>query len=326
MAMKTGFMQILLAMSLLSSVAHICGVGAMAVAQKGGLLSTVYQFPNGTSVENIAVRSNGKLLVTLLTQTQIVEMDPARTSTPQLVYYFHGSTRVNGISKTAKDVFAVSTDHHTIWTMDLGGSNPNPQVTQIVTIPEASFLNGVTTLNSTAGTVLVADSGLAVIWLVNTLTGAFSAALSDNATMATAPIPGSTLALGVNGVRYDKHSTYLYYTNTGKQLFCRVQIDTETGMAVGPFETIVQGFAGDDFALNLDNGAAYVTNGSGNDVEKIFLHSNHHQEIVAGGSNSTDITGATSSAFGRRAVDADVLYITTNGGGLGGGKVVTVKV
>ncbi|KAL1618570.1 hypothetical protein SLS56_010498 [Neofusicoccum ribis] len=313
----------LLITSILYAALPLGCVGA-AIATQAGALNQVHQFPNGTSVENIAVRENGNLLVTLLYEAQILEINPTQASTgnstANLVHYFNGSTRVNGISELTPDVFAVSANHDTIWTMDLSAGG-DAQVSKIVTIANASFLNGVTTLDAAAGTVLVADSSVGLIWFVNTLTGEYSIALQDT-TMAAVTIPSSGMSLGVNGARY--RDGFVYYTNTGKQLFCRVQVDPATGSAVGLYETIAQGFAGDDLALSTTDDAAYVASGSSNVVQKIFFDGS--QALVAGGANSTDVAGATSVVYGRTDQDSDVLYVTTSGGGVGGGKVMAVRV
>lgn len=283
-------------------------------AKRDAATSVLHSFPNGTSVENIAVRENGNLLITLLYQAQVLEIDPQAPTETNLIHHFNGSTRVNGISELAPDVFAVSANHDTVWTMDL--TSGAARVSHIATIANASFFNGVTTLDASAGTVLVADSGVGTVWFVDTATGQYRVAHAD-ATMAAAPIAGSSMWLGVNGARY--RDGYLYYTNTGKQLFCRVQVDPATGAAVGPYEVIAEGVAVDD--LVPTDGAAFVA-GSSVGVLKVF--DDGTQEVVVGAANSTDVAGATAAAFGRRQDDSGVLYVTTSGRGLGGGKVVAI--
>src|ERR1700761_4932125 len=57
----------------------------------------IYEFENETWVENIAVRSNGKLLVTLITAPEVWEVDPIE-STASLVYKFPNASSALGIS------------------------------------------------------------------------------------------------------------------------------------------------------------------------------------------------------------------------------------
>lgn len=307
-------------MLLTAAIGFCCAETLLATRESS--LTQVHQFANGTSVENLAVRTNGNILITLLYEAEIHEVNPTQPgsgNTTKLVHSFDGSTRVNGISELSPDVFAISANHDTIWTMDLNGGG-DAQVSKVVTIPDASFLNGVATLDGAAGTILVADSTAGVIWLVDTTTGEFSAALQDTTIAPPTNSSSGGLSLGANGVKY--RDGYVYYTNTGKKLFCRVEIDPTTGMATGPYETLVGGYAGDDFALIDD--AAFVASGGSNAIEKIFF--NGTQELVAGGSGSTDVVGATSAMFGATENDADVLYVTTSGGGVGGGKVVAIRI
>lgn len=306
---------------LLTAAIGLCCAETLLAARES-TSTPIYQFSNGTSVENLAVRTNGNILITLLYEAEIHEINPTQSGSgnaTKLVHSFDDSTRVNGISELSPDVFAISANHDTVWIMDLNGGG-DAQVSKVVTIPDASFLNGVATLDSAAGTILVADSTAGVIWLVNTSTGEFSDGLQDVTMAPPANSSSGGLSLGANGVKY--RDGYVYYTNTGRKLFCRVKIDPTTGNATGPYETIVEGFAGDDFALIDD--AAFVASGSSNAIEKIFF--NGTQELVAGGSGSTDVAGATSAMFGVTENDADVLYVTTSGGGVGGGKVVAIRI
>ncbi|KAL0265409.1 hypothetical protein SLS55_001376 [Diplodia seriata] len=296
------------------------------------LLTPLHQFPNGTSVENLAIRPNGAILLTLLYSAQILQIAPptpnATTTTttttttpvPALIHAFPATTtRVNGIAELTPDTYAIAANHNTIWTLDL--TRDAATVSKAATIPAARFLNGVAALNATARTVLVADSTAGVVWRVDTATGRYGVALRDHTLAPPANVSSGGLALGVNGVRYDGDGGYVYYTNTGKALFCRVAVDPATGEATGPYETIVEGFAGDDFAVG-EATAFVASSGSGGVVEKVWFEGGSwRREVVAGGG----LDGATSVAFGRGDGDKDVLYVTTSGGGVGGGKVVAVE-
>jgi hypothetical protein len=84
-------------------------IGAIASAIPRGhvTLRDVWRFPTGTWVENIAVRSNGKLLVTLLSQPDVYQVNPSGTESPSLVYSFPGASGALGIAELGTDVFAV---------------------------------------------------------------------------------------------------------------------------------------------------------------------------------------------------------------------------
>jgi hypothetical protein len=83
--------------------------GASSAPGRGPVLHNVAQFPNTTWVENLAVRSNGSLLVTLLSAPELFQVDPAgKGQQPQLVHQFSNITSLTGIAEVEKDVFAVA--------------------------------------------------------------------------------------------------------------------------------------------------------------------------------------------------------------------------
>ena len=71
------------------------------------VLHDVWQFPNGTWVENLAVRSNGQILATLLSIPELYQVDPIGGQHPQLIHRFPMVTGLTGITEVEKDVFVV---------------------------------------------------------------------------------------------------------------------------------------------------------------------------------------------------------------------------
>ena len=298
------------------------------------LLKTVYQFPNLTWVENIAVRSNGKLLVTLVTSPEVWQIDPT-TQSGELLYHFPNATSATGISEVSPDVFAVAVGNTTdvgvpgtwsVWKIDLNEKKAN--ITKVVDVPSADFLNGNTPLTTLANTILLSDSSQGVIYRVNVVTGAYSIVISDP---AFAPNPAAPLSIGINGIKYKNR--YVYFDNTfASPFFARIPV-SNSGEKTGPVEVIAAtpnfetgGAWGDDFALDQYCNA-WITTASSTLVK---VTPEGTQEVIAGGVNSTSIRGSTSAAFGRTGSTKKVLYITTNGGlaiptlGIVGGKVLSL--
>ncbi|CAN9119877.1 unnamed protein product [Alternaria sp. RS040] len=279
----------------------------------------IYQFDNGTWVENIAVRSNGNLLVTLIDRPSlllgITEMSP------DVFVFIAGNF---SIARARSDAASYS-----VWQIDFnrGDLAKCEKVSEIEALPEASFLNGMTTLDREQGTVLISDSVLGLVWRLNVWTGKYDVVLEDE-TMK--PAEGTPLVLGINGI--DIFNGYLYYTNSLKGFFCRVEIDTSTGEAVGPYETLQTDLpGGDDFVMSAD-GVAFIAQNSGNSLERVDVDGT--RSLIAGGLNTTVVAGATSAAFGRTWKDKGVVYVVTSGGQAApvngtyteGGKVVAVTV
>ncbi|KAM3500313.1 hypothetical protein MY10362_006509 [Beauveria mimosiformis] len=233
----------------------------------------VYQFENGTWVENIAVRANGNLLVTLIDRPELRQTGPE------------------------PETWAV-------WKADFSGGE-EANVSKVADIPEAVFLDGMVTLDAEAGTVLVGDAAEGVIFRLNTKTGEYALVQRDE---SFRPPVDAALPVGLNGIRISEN--YLYYVNTFNPLYGRVPIDNVTGEATGPYERISTGVPADDFALDA-NKTAYVAGGVANVVTKIEL--NGESTVIAGNLNSSFVAAGTATVFGRTRKDEHVLYVTTGG-------------
>lgn len=215
----------------------------------------VAQFAFGTWVENIAVRSDGKILVTMTTPPEIWEIDPLKSSelnSTKLIHHFDSVEQATGIAEVGADVFMV-VGGNSIWRVDMNKNDTN-RISKVVSVTNSHLLNGMATLDAGIGTILVADSELGLIWRVNTKTLDYEVALQDD-TMA--PNDELGLSLGVNGVQVSRN--YVYYNNNNpRRLLCRVHVDRATGRAAGPYEVISQGVLSDDFAVASD-GTAYLS-------------------------------------------------------------------
>ncbi|KAJ6011943.1 hypothetical protein N7499_013086 [Penicillium canescens] len=267
-------------------------------------LRKVYQFPNGTWVENIAVRANGNLLVTLVNVPEVWEVMPSAKpggSEARLVHHFTSEAMATGIAELSPDVFAVITPN-SVWRVNLNeGCEESP--VRLATLP-AGNLNGMATLDHETGRVAISDSEAGLVWGLDTQTRNFSVILRDE-TMAANTKEGPLL--GINGLKV--HGGYVYYVNTPERIFCRIPINTTTGHALGPREVITQGVLADDFAIS-PQGVAYLAGLRDNIMTRVFM--NGTREVVAGHRNSTTLMSATSAGFGRK-LGAGTVYITTGG-------------
>ncbi|KAF2685509.1 hypothetical protein K458DRAFT_476909 [Lentithecium fluviatile CBS 122367] len=292
----------------------------------------IYQFPFQTWVENIAVRSNGQLLVTLLNAPELHLIDPSTSPlTSKLIHSFVDvrATSLLGIAELSHDVFAVVVDQMpqtpgncSIWKADFK-SDP-AAVSKIADVQSTQLLNGIAKLND--HTLLVADSMAGNIVKLDVTTGASTPILEDASTKP-GTINGGFAKSGVNGIKI--LGSHVYYTNSALASFHRVRIDCSTGEATGPFETLATSMPdADDFAL-LKDGTAFVAVGSGHVVEKV---AGGRQSVFAGDLHSSAVPGPTAAALGRGS-DEDVLYVVTNGGAINpvngtfaeGGSVLAVE-
>ena len=274
----------------------------------------IYDFPKDTWVENLAVRSNGQILVTLLTSPQVYQVNPFQTQSATLVYTFPSTLGCVGIAELGTDIFYVATGNlslstftappgtFSVWKINMQSfstSTPNSAiVTKVADFPQVVAFNGMTTFN---GLLLIADSGAGAVWSLNVNNGQTSKVLSD-------PLmkPTSTVApTGVNGIKVRDNS--LYFTNTNQAIWAKVPINPD-GTAAGSATTVVSNFvAGDDFVFDYIGDVLFAGN---NELRA---------RALTGGSvmvASTDslLSGSTACEFGRTGSDWGSLYVSTNGG------------
>ncbi|KAL2064456.1 hypothetical protein VTL71DRAFT_4950 [Oculimacula yallundae] len=300
--------------------------------------STVYTLPNGHYAENLAVRSNGKVLVTVIGAPEIWQIDPV-TSTGQLLYTFPGGPDDGnctlGITEYAPDKFAVAVGKFNIptvsgvasswaiWSFDLSAGDVGVSPKIITAIAPAVFLNGLTSQppNKSGHFLLVADSYLGIIYRIDITKGTWTTFLDDPSLKRNA---SAAIQLGVNGIRV--HNNYLYFDNSGQApMFARVLVSTDL-KAIGSVEVIVaaaafpvnaQYYGYDDFAFN-GNGDAWMATNPSRSIVKI--HSDGRQFVEVGGLNEGTLTGCTSVQFGRGS-ESTILYVNVNAQG---GKLLKV--
>lgn len=291
-----------------------------------GEVQVLYRFSNNSWVENLAVRANGQILVSLLTGRELFLVDPQHPGRASVVYNFTEAHAVTGIVEFEPDVFAVITGNYsfgtpnygngtwTLWRVDLGGTGSGavassaPIVTKIVHIPEAGLLNGVSLLSAERKTLLVGDSRVGVIYRVDTTTGTYRVVINST---YTSPLDTPH---GVNGLHvHDGH--ILYLANSGQEAIYKLPIRPD-GTAAGNASVVARPSlpleSYDDFAVDCD-GNLFVPTGDANSVKKIS-DDGVSQLVIAGGLNSSAVAGPTSAAFGRGRLGRSTLYIATSGG------------
>lgn len=292
----------------------------------------VYQFPNFTRLENIAVRKNGNLLLTSLSGPSLYTLNPnAQNPQPSVIYQFPDTNSLYGITELSPNIFAVvagpsdpaTNPTFSVWTLNL--RNPGPPVAnKAATMPAGATLNGLARLSKNV--VLSSDIVAGVVYRIDLSSGQSTIALQD-ATLG--PVPG------VNGIRLK--GQYLHFVNYGKGIYARVPINLQTGTATGPVEIIYEGTAlmgADDFALARKGDAAFIAVLDQNSLVKVTGAGT--TEVVAGGADGALFVGPTSAQFGRKAGDRNVLYVVSSGARFNpatgmyedveGGKITAVRV
>ncbi|KIY03203.1 uncharacterized protein Z520_01670 [Fonsecaea multimorphosa CBS 102226] len=283
----------------------------------------VRRFPDGTALENLAVRSDGTILLTSLYTREIFYVDPMN---PQNVYSIAnlppGDT-FTSITEHGDDIFyVVSTSFQTnnhqptaadtekVWSFNLrdwsGKGNTSLPLTLVSNITQGGFLDGLTSVDGT-DYLLATDAQKPVIWRINTVTGAYGVSLNSSALAPVgtgAVLPNGTV--GANGLCY--RAPYAYFSNTRQKTFGRYTVGPAGTAVDGTLQILGVGTVIDDLQPVQGNGrGAYLTAPVTNQI--VYAPGN--------GSNQTTpiaaVGGPTSVRWGRTQRDQNTLYISSTG-------------
>jgi hypothetical protein len=293
-------------------------------------MTPVAYFPQAYFLENLAVRTDGSVLVTAVLQRELWCLRgprPHADDTPVLVHAFdHG---VTGIVEVEPDVFIISlTNGYTTHESHLARVDLNDWVPGEPVSPEIvyTFDNRVRALNGSCllgpGVMLAADCFGGFIWRID---------LAQNARQATARIwlEHDTMAMdpesgvppppqpGINGVRYGAQLGYLFYTSTAQKVFMRVPVDPVALDPTGLPEFVAAIDNADDFCIDETAGVAYVTRHRTNTLDRVPLQPRRGSQVrhLAGDPFDDLLVGPSSAAWGRGPREYGRLaYVTTDGG------------
>ena len=307
--------------------------------------STLVEFPNPTWLENFAVRPNGQLVITLIGLPEAYIYDPIVPGPPTKLFNIPGYLALLGIVEFTPDVFYFVAGNFSsaetpldegvgtygIFKIDLRADSSPHAPTKILDMPKATFLNGLDILSKEDGLLVVADSGLGLIWKIDVFKREYEVFI-DVPEMKIASDAASNVQLGVNGVHIQ--DGFLYFTSSTQKLFCRVKITPSgSGYTIGTIEILATEIFSDDFTLDRFGNAWITQGGPVNKVILLIGEGTRKGELitVAGAFNSSVAAGGTRCAFGRTEEDKDILYVVTNGGlaappdgGVTGGKVLAL--
>ncbi|RYC63328.1 hypothetical protein CHU98_g2895 [Xylaria longipes] len=291
----------------------------------------LWQFPNETMIENIAVRPNGRILFNTFVDARMYTLDPRRPCHPVIAAQIPGKTALTGIAEVAPDKFAVGAgilgnfafadNSSSIWLVDFAKPTDllPASVSWVANVPEAAIFNGIVALPKYPHVVLTSDSIKGTIYRIDTTNGKVDVAFADpKLAIGSDPLT----PLGINGMKI--YDGYLYFAQSAQGYFGRLRI-SDKGDKIGPIEklaTVPAGSAGyDDFAMTK-HGVSYVTDHPYT-VTRIAADGTQTELIGAG--NVPKLYNPTSAALNR---DETKLYIVTDGatlsGGTTGGQVIEV--
>ena len=288
---------------------------ASPITSRSHTVTDIWNFSPGTWVENLAVRSNGQILVTLASAPEIYQVDPTLKQPATLVHTFPGYLACLGITELQQDVFYVVTGNfstvtittgpgsYSVWKLDMRGWSPNgygptPSATKIADFPNSVFFNGMTSANQNI--LLIADSRASAVVTLNLANKAIG--------KITDPLmAGLTTGedIGVNGVKTRQGT--LYFTNLDQGLYAEIPLNYAGTASTAAAKTVSNLPSPDDFQFD-SAGDSYF---AGNNELRSRAAVNGAVTTV---SNSSLLVGSTAVEFGRLSSDHNSAYVTTNGG------------
>ena len=292
-------------------------------------LSTVAMFPTNYFLENLAVRGDDSVLVTVLNHNQLWFVPASNNGQPvEAELLFTVPHPAMGIVEVDPDVFYVSVSDIYTWKesylyrLDLNGWKPGQAVRpeSVLRFPEPiRGLNGSCVL--APGIMLLADSWSGLIWRADLhVDGKPKPSVwLEHASMGYVPtLYYDRIQLpGINGIQYSPKLGYVYYTATAKQLFMRVKVDPVSFNPVGDVEIVANGRF-DDFWIDQDAGFAYMARHTPNTIGRLALDPRENgSEIpnVAGNPFTDQFIGPSAGHWGRgREEYGRVAFVTTDGG------------
>jgi hypothetical protein len=274
----------------------------------------IADFPVNTFLESIAINTDGTLFFTSHLDGKVFRMGKDGIPTVHATI----SGKAAGLVFTSDGDLLLSAwndrDISTVFVI-----SPQGEVTVLVTMTDAMFLNGLTPLQSDR--YLVADSYRGAIWELNT-TEKTAKIWLEHPYLARSSSDREFPA--VNGLKV--YGNTLYASNTEKMQLVKIPIQLD-GQPGEP-EIFLQPVNLDDFAFDRD-GNLYGTTHIYNSVVKI--EPSGYITIIAQAEQG--VSGSTALAFGRSEDDRTRIYVVTNGGmsfppptGLESAKVVRLDV
>lgn len=290
-------------------------------------ISVVAEFPEHSFLENLAVRADGSILITVQNRKELWFVPtPAGTGTvkPHLLYTFEFNTtfvvewQPNRFLLGVADVY--DTHEARLYEIDLTHWSPGDTLTPRLALQFPRPWAGLNGGCLVAPNVLLAAGMAGLVWRVDLQDdGRASARIwLRHDSMNNRPGEKKPEQPGTNGVQFDAAHHFLYYTSTSQQLMLRVKVDPDTQEPADLPEFVAGGRQWDDFLIDQTSGFAYATTHRENTIDRVRLAHDGNREgktVIAGQPFTETLVGPSAGAWGRAPGDyGRIAYFTTDGG------------
>jgi len=303
------------------------GLNRMTTTDHQATLTVVAEFPQQFFLENLAVRADGSMLVTVQNHRQLWFVPtPVRGGQvqPLLLDTFDFNTTFVVEWKPERFLLGVADVYDSLqaklYEIDLRDWSPGTAIAprHLLDFPRPwRGLNGACLV---APNVLLAAGMAGLVWRVDLEgdAGVGARVWLEHDTMKNRPGEKKPEQPGTNGVQYDATRGYLYYTCTSQQLMLRVKVDRDSHEPADLPEFIAGGREWDDFLIDAVAGLAYATTHRENTIDRVVLEHDGNRRgrtVIAGEPFTPTLVGPSAGAWGREAGDyGNIAYFLTDGG------------
>jgi len=290
-------------------------------------LTVVAEFPEKFFLENLAVRADGSMLVTVNNRKELwfvpppvgaLPVEPAHLFTFEFNATFVVEWRPERFLLGIADVY--DTHEARLYELDLRrwtlGEPVKPRRVLDLPPPQVGLNGGC----MVAPNVLIAAGMAGLIWRIDLSEEHAPSARVwlQHDSMKNRPGQMKPEQPGTNGVQFDHVTGYLYYTTTSQQMMLRIKVDPATQEAVGLPEFVAGGREWDDFLIDEERGLAYVTTHRENTIDRVRLEHDGNREgrsVIVGDPFNDLVVGPSAGAWGTAPGDKGrIAYFSTDGG------------
>jgi hypothetical protein len=290
-------------------------------------LRVVAEFAPHSFLENMAVRADGSMLVTVQNHKELWHVPapaPSGLVQPTLLHSFEFNTTFVVEWKPERFLLGVAdvyaTQEARLYAIDLRDWHPGeairPKLVLQMPQPWAGF-NGAAFI---APDVMIAAGMARLLWRIDLRADDTATARIwlEHDSMKNRPGEMKPEQPGTNGVQYSARTGHLYYTTTSQQLMMRVKLDPAGLEPADLPEFVAGGREWDDFLIDDENGVAYATTHRENTIDRVRLAHDGNRDgrsIVAGDPFDARLVGPSAGGWSRAPGEhGRIAYVATDGG------------
>lgn len=290
-------------------------------------LTVIAEFPEHYFLENLAVRADGSMLVTVQNRKELWFVPaPGETLPVQPVRLHSFEFNTGFVVEWKPDRFLLGvadvydTHEAKLFEVDFGDWSPGSPISPRLMLEFPKPWVGLNGACLIAPTVLLAAGMAGLIWRVDLRDhgGASARVWLQHDSMKNRPGEMKPEQPGTNGVQFDARSNYLYYTTTSQQMMLRVKVDPDTHEPADLPEFVAGGREWDDFLIDGEAGVAYATTHRENTIDRVWLaHDGNRagRTVIAGEPFNELLIGPSACAWSRGTGErARIAYVSTDGG------------